>query len=285
MKILSFLFFFIPHPINIFLRSLLGQKVGVGAKIHIFSFIHCNRFIIGNHSSVSPFTILKANSIELGSQTNISPFTVIHSQLIKGADLVLGDFSKIFPFCWLEPGEGIFIGKNVGIGGHTLIFTHGSWSNYLKGGPVSFGPVRIEDNVWIPWRVFIMPGVTIGSDSIIGANSTVTQSLGNNVLAAGSPAKVIKEKVNTGLSQREFDLRCEDLLSNYSQFCQRLGESENLTSKDVKFQDLNISWGEGSTLLIDLEHKTFISNYGYDARRFIQFLRRYGIRLNNGTAA
>jgi acetyltransferase-like isoleucine patch superfamily enzyme len=53
-------------------------------------------------------------------------------------------------------------------------------------------PIVIGDNVWLARNVIVMPGVTIGSGSIIGANSIVSRDIPPNSLAAGSPAKVIR---------------------------------------------------------------------------------------------
>jgi acetyltransferase-like isoleucine patch superfamily enzyme len=58
---------------------------------------------------------------------------------------------------------------------------------------ISKGPVIIEENVWIGEMVCIMPGVTIGRGSIIGANAVVTKSIPPYSIAAGVPAKVIKQ--------------------------------------------------------------------------------------------
>lgn len=54
-------------------------------------------------------------------------------------------------------------------------------------------PVTIGENVWIGANVTIFPGVTIGDNSVIGANSVVTKDVPANVLAFGTPCKVIKE--------------------------------------------------------------------------------------------
>lgn len=56
----------------------------------------------------------------------------------------------------------------------------------------SKGPVIIEENVWIGEMSCIMPGVTIGKGSIIGANSVVTKDIPAYCMAAGVPAKIIK---------------------------------------------------------------------------------------------
>lgn len=53
--------------------------------------------------------------------------------------------------------------------------------------------VHIGRNVWIGGGAFIMPGVTIGENSIIGAHSVVTKDIPPNVIAVGTPCKVLRE--------------------------------------------------------------------------------------------
>lgn len=54
-------------------------------------------------------------------------------------------------------------------------------------------PVRIEDNVWLGANCIILPGVTIGENSVIGAGSIVTKDIPANVVAVGSPCRVLRE--------------------------------------------------------------------------------------------
>ena len=54
-------------------------------------------------------------------------------------------------------------------------------------------PITVEDNVWLGGDVTILPGVTIGHDSVIGAGSVVTKSIPPGVVAAGNPCKVIRK--------------------------------------------------------------------------------------------
>lgn len=53
-------------------------------------------------------------------------------------------------------------------------------------------PIVIEDEVWIGGNVIVLPGVTIGARSMIGAGSVVTKSVPPDVFAAGNPCKVIR---------------------------------------------------------------------------------------------
>ncbi len=53
-------------------------------------------------------------------------------------------------------------------------------------------PITVGDNVWIGGNAVILPGVTIGRNSVIGAGSVVTKDIPDNVVAVGNPCKVIK---------------------------------------------------------------------------------------------
>ena len=54
-------------------------------------------------------------------------------------------------------------------------------------------PITVEDNVWLGGDVTILPGVTIGHDSVSGAGSVVTKSIPPGVVAAGNPCKIIRK--------------------------------------------------------------------------------------------
>ena len=54
-------------------------------------------------------------------------------------------------------------------------------------------PVRIGKNVWIGAGAIVLPGVTIGDHSVIGAGSVVTKDIPPNVVAVGNPCRVLRE--------------------------------------------------------------------------------------------
>jgi acetyltransferase-like isoleucine patch superfamily enzyme len=60
-------------------------------------------------------------------------------------------------------------------------------------GFTSKGPTRVGDNVWCGANVVITSGVTVGERCVIGANSVVTTDLPPHSIAAGAPAKVLKQ--------------------------------------------------------------------------------------------
>ena len=55
-------------------------------------------------------------------------------------------------------------------------------------------PITLGDKCWLGAGVIVCPGVTIGDGAIIGANSIVTKDVPPNCIAAGIPAKVIRER-------------------------------------------------------------------------------------------
>lgn len=62
-------------------------------------------------------------------------------------------------------------------------------------------PITVEDNVWIGANVVVLPGVTIGENSVIGAGSIVTKDVPANVVAVGNPCRVLRE---IGAHDRQF---------------------------------------------------------------------------------
>lgn len=86
-------------------------------------------------------------------------------------------------------GNGVRIGRNVSIrdwnGPHVIINEH--YRNHA--------PVHIGDRVWLCTGCTIMPGVTIGEGAVVAANSTVTKDVPPYSLVGGSPAKILKEKI------------------------------------------------------------------------------------------
>jgi acetyltransferase-like isoleucine patch superfamily enzyme len=102
-------------------------------------------------------------------------------------------------------GDNVFIGPNVGIytAGHPI---HHEMRNT---GYEYAIPITIGDNVWLGGHVVINPGVTIGSNSVIGSGSVVTRDIPENVIAAGNPCRVIRqiteEDKNYYFSNRRFD--------------------------------------------------------------------------------
>lgn len=126
--------------------------------------------------------------------------------------LHIGNNVQVNDYVHIGAVNKIVIGNNVLIASKVFISDH-NHGNY-KGTeqsvpdsdpskrPIVFMPVIIEDNVWIGEQVSVLPGVTIGKGSIIGANSVVSKSIPSGCIAVGIPARVVK-KFNYNNSQWE----------------------------------------------------------------------------------
>ncbi|MOA24896.1 Galactoside O-acetyltransferase [compost metagenome] len=118
--------------------------------------------------------------------------------------LYLGENVQINDYVHITAMKSVVVGNNVLIASKVYISdcSHGSYSgdemdscpeSIPRTRPYKTSKVVIEDNVWIGEMVSILPGVTIGRGTIIGANSVVTKDLPPNVIAVGSPAIPIKK--------------------------------------------------------------------------------------------
>ena len=94
----------------------------------------------------------------------------------------------------LRGGGKLTIGKWCQIANNTIIITSG---HPIDGGKFygrsNFADVLIGNNVWIGSAAIILPGVSIGDNSIIAAGAVVTKSVFSNTMVAGVPAKKIKD--------------------------------------------------------------------------------------------
>lgn len=120
--------------------------------------------------------------IELPFRANWGSNTHFGNRVYANFNLTVVDDTKI------EIGDDTMIGPNVTLiaGTHPL-----NPEQRLKKGQFN-QPVKIGSNVWLGAGVIVLPGVEIGANTVIGAGSLVTKSIPANVLAYGSPCRVIK---------------------------------------------------------------------------------------------
>ena len=111
------------------------------------------------------------------------------------ANLKLGNKTDIGAFTYINAEKGVTIEDCVQIGSHCAIYSISTIDN-------KEGTVILKKNCKIGSHSIIMPGVTVGENSIAGAFSFVNTDIPANVVAAGIPAKVIK-KIKSNLRRRK----------------------------------------------------------------------------------
>ena len=111
-----------------------------------------------------------------------------------GYNVTLGDNCFLNVNCTLVDSGKITIGNNVFIAPNVCLITeeHAMDVEQRLAGLEYAHPVTIGDNVWICTGALILPGVTIGANSVIGAGSVVTKDIPANCLAVGNPCCVIR---------------------------------------------------------------------------------------------
>ncbi|XTZ17403.1 sugar O-acetyltransferase [Micromonospora echinospora] len=112
-----------------------------------------------------------------------------------GFNIRIGDHFYANFDCVMLDGGGITIGDHVLFGPRVGIYTsnHAIDAAERAAGACYAKPVTIGDHVWIGGDVTINQGVTIGANTIIGSGSVVTRAIPANVVAVGSPARVVRE--------------------------------------------------------------------------------------------
>ena len=112
-----------------------------------------------------------------------------------GKNVHIGNhFYSNYNLMLVDDGE-IIIGDNVMIAPNVILCsaTHPISPNLREKGTQYNLPVKIGNRVWIGANSVVLPGVTIGDNSVIGAGSVVNRDIPSNVVAFGNPCKVHRE--------------------------------------------------------------------------------------------
>lgn len=119
-----------------------------------------------------------------------SPFQCNYGYNIEIGDNFCANFN-----CLILDSAKVTFGDDVLVAPNCSFITSGhSTDSKKRKERMSYAkPITIGNNVWIGANVMVLAGVTIGDNSVIGAGSVVTKDVPANVLAAGTPCKVIKE--------------------------------------------------------------------------------------------
>lgn len=124
----------------------------------------------GSFTINSPFYCDYGSHITIGDRF----FANYNCKILDGGEVTFGDAVRIGPDCTFST------------------VTHAMDPQQRRDGWQIFKPITVGDNVWFGAGVLVMGGVTIGSDSVIGAGSVVTRDIPAGVFAAGNPCRVIK---------------------------------------------------------------------------------------------
>ncbi|MCB9992295.1 MAG: sugar O-acetyltransferase [Hyphomicrobiaceae bacterium] len=127
-----------------------------------------------------PFFFEFGRHIQFGEQV----FVNMNCTFLDSAPIRIGDFSAIGPNCQLiTPTHELQFEKRLPL----------SRTGPQRRDPMTIArPIHIGKHCWLGAGVIVMPGVTIGDGAVIGAGSVVTRDIPANVIALGSPCRVIR---------------------------------------------------------------------------------------------
>lgn len=150
-------------------------------------FVHshalCETSQIGKGTRVWAFTHLLPGA-KIGEDCNICDHVFIEN------DVVVGD--RVTIKCGVQLWDGVSIGDDVFIGPNAT-FTNDRFPR-SKVYPESFDRTVIGKGASLGANCTILPGITIGENSMVGAGAVVTRSVPANVTVVGNPAKILQHK-------------------------------------------------------------------------------------------
>lgn len=155
--------------------------------------------------------------LELLGKTGRDPWINAPFHCDYGWNIEVGDnFFANYNLTILDVGK-VTIGSNVQFAPNVSIYTAGHPlhpdsrnSGYEYGLPVTIG-----DNVWIGGNVVLLPGVTVGSNSVIGAGSVVSRDIPEWVVAVGSPCRVVRR-----ITEEDRKYYCKDRVFDVEDYWQ-----------------------------------------------------------------
>ncbi|MFV0539036.1 MAG: acyltransferase [Dysgonomonas sp.] len=162
-----------------------GINMSLGAILDNPMQIDGGKYIrIGENSSIGRYAWLGAFDSYLNQKYT--------PELIIGSNVRIGNYACITAIGSVQIGDGCLFSEYVYISDHA----HG-YDPLLNLSPKdqnlnSKGPVKIGKNCFLGYRVCVLPGVTLGCNCVVGANSVVTKSFPDYTMIAGVPARPIK---------------------------------------------------------------------------------------------
>lgn len=158
----------------------------------------CTLFIGDNVEFRRNVEIRVHNSSKIIINNNVRIDRGVRLLSANDAIINLGKGCRIGLYSVLNGGDSISVGEKSLISGFVYLQT--SMHNYNKSQKAvqdqgfTHSPIVLQDDTWLGTHVVILPGVTVGSKSIVGSNAVVSKSVEESQIVVGIPAKPIKQR-------------------------------------------------------------------------------------------
>lgn len=181
----------VQEVIDSFYKETMNPEVSSYAKALYQEAIRITMEINTKYHAPEELRLLMSELIGQKVDDSFRLFPPFYSDFAK--NIHLGKNVFINSSCHFQDQGGIYIGDNVLIGHNVTLATINHDLDPKMSRKNHHAPIFIKDNVWIGSGAIILPGVTIGEWSVIGAGSVVTKDVPPYSVYAGVPAKFIKK--------------------------------------------------------------------------------------------
>lgn len=285
-------------------------SLGNSLKIELNEFFHLGKYChVGHRSTIT------------GQGFKSGEFLWLKDEIIVGGGgatgpksyLTIGNRTSVFDKCFINLSEEITIGAYSALSYNVVLLTHSAWQPSLMGYPTKFAPIHIGNYVVVYLNSVVLPGVTIGDYSTVGASSLVLNDIPDHCLVAGNPATIRKGSHSYPRTPdgNQIDLFIRAILADYLTTLKSKGVNiiqDDLSTKDsviIEYQnqlekicyipisthhqldnkaDITLSYdttsqGFHSRCHFDLANETVIGKLSRVADDLRDYLRRRGIRI------
>ncbi len=210
-EVIIILFSWLPGAAGFFLRRLfypfLFKRVGKGVIFgRNITLRHPHKICLGDNTFIDDNVVLDAKGeknqgLRIGKNVYLGRNTIISC---KEGSIFLDDYCNLSANCSLLSETEIRMGKYCFLAGQCYLVAGGNHNYEDISIPIMFQPsftkggIRIDEDVWLGAGVIVLDGVTIGKGTVVGAGSVVTESLGEYLIAVGTPARKIKDRRDKG---------------------------------------------------------------------------------------
>jgi len=297
-------------------QIIIGERAQFGERCSI----HCReRFDMGQLSSFRSGLLVRGGTVVLGEN------------VFGGRNVQVGGGGNGDPFSLLSVGDGtylgdevfvnicrpVLIGKEVFLTQRSILVTHNIGHSILEGYENRFAPIVLEDYSQVGMNCTVYAGSRVGRGSIVMSNSYVISPIPEGKLAAGVPARVIREAKRPMDRERQVET-VQGMMREYHELLLRKGYEVSALKTEPLFSfeahcgekcfllsfvetycnpvlstqpmDESIIWTfqnscdgtQNVTAIMDLLAKKLVGSCGIFGESTREFLRKRGIRLQPG---